>query len=651
MPLDGQLSGDYERNARGYRDRWSEQPHEPVILVSNRGPIEFERAQDALDEHVESRRGSGGVVSGLLCAVQRRPVTWIALAMSEADRLAARQPIYPPRGLEHVALRLVSVPPRTYNRYYNGIANQFLWFAQHYLLTPTRSTRAEEHIERDWETGYRVVNERVAAEVLAALDAYDAEACGDVPVLFQDYHLYLAPAFVRARRPHARLGHFVHIPWPDARYLEMLPGALVREIFAGLAACDLVGFQSTRDARNFLLGAERFLPGARVRWEADGTGTLVVGERQVFARAFPIAISADDVRRCAAAPGPLAEVVGLSQQLQLSPEHKLIVRVDRIEPTKNIVRGFQAYERLLRDHPELHGQVTFLALLVPSRQGVPLYRAYERQMRRVIDRINARYGRPGWQPIVAVVGNNHARALACMHRYDVLLVNPLIDGMNLVVKEGGLLNRRHGVIVLSRTAGAYEQLADSVLGIPPLDIRATAEALFAALEMPVAERTQRARAIRALLEREDAASWLQAQVAMLVAREAPLEVPVEVPMEAASWRNREGVHPVPVLSGASVPEAPARRVALVARGEALPRNGEFPGREAVEAPLGGQRAPLPRREPADPVRRLGALGALGTLDAIDAIDACDTLDALEPSADTRPKRLPGNLPDSILFSS
>jgi len=201
--------------------------------------------------------------------------------------------------------------------------------------------------------------------------------------------------------------------------------------------------------------------------------------------------------------------------LRLTDETQLIVRVDRVEPTKNIVRGFQAYEHLLRHNKEIRGQVVFLALLVPSRQGMAEYRRYERQVRAIIDRINARYGTPDWQPVVAIFGNDRARALACMRRYDVLLVNPVIDGMNLVVKEGALVNRRPGVILLSRTAGAYEQMRDHVVGVPPMDVQATAEALEEALATPLEQRAVNALALKALLNEENAKLWLDAQIAEL----------------------------------------------------------------------------------------------------------------------------------------
>jgi trehalose 6-phosphate synthase len=496
-----------------WREAISARSSDRVLIVSNRGPVEHcfqEGGTPAI------RPGCGGVVSGLLCALGERPTTWIALAMTDADRVVAARgrSVRLPEGLSHIDLRLVDVPAATYRRYYDGISNKVLWFTQHYLFPAASGCPLGKRVHDDWERGYRATNEAVAAAVLAEL-----ERTPEALVLFQDYHLYLAPARVRATRPNARLAQFIHIPWPEARCWEQLPNGMAHAIFEGLAANDIIGFQTPRDARNFLDGAPSFLPGARVvREEVDGASVLLWQGRRILARAYPIAVTPREVRAQTRRPEAQAAYSALVDELRLDDLHRLIVRVDRVEPTKNIVRGFEAYERLLAQHPEHRGLVTFLALLVPSRQTMAAYRAYERQVRAAIARVNARFGTEQWQPIVAVFGNDRERALACMRRYDVLLVNPLIDGMNLVVKEGGLVNARGGVAILSRTAGAYAQLHAHVLGIAPTDVPATATALHTALTLPAEERAVRARGLRNLLQEEDARLWLGAQLDDLARR-------------------------------------------------------------------------------------------------------------------------------------
>jgi trehalose 6-phosphate synthase len=330
--------------------------------------------------------------------------------------------------------------------------------------------------------------------------------------MFQDYHLYLAPGFVRERLPWARLAHFVHIPWPEARYWELAPDVMTQGIFAGLAANDIVGFQTERDARNFLDGAQRFLSDATIEDAAPGeVGALLVDGRRVSARVYPIAVTPADVFAQANADTG-DETAELLARARPTLGHKLIVRVDRVEPTKNIVAGFRAYERMLQRHKRMQGQVTFVALLVPSREGLAEYRAVMRETQHAIERINKRYGTATWQPIIALFGNDRARALACMRQFDALLVNPLLDGMNLVVKEGALVNDRAGVIVLSRTAGAYEQLGHYTLGVPPTDTDAIADALYQALTMSAHDRRARATGMLNILLGESATTWLQSQL-------------------------------------------------------------------------------------------------------------------------------------------
>jgi trehalose 6-phosphate synthase len=202
--------------------------------------------------------------------------------------------------------------------------------------------------------------------------------------------------------------------------------------------------------------------------------------------------------------------------MTLNQGKKLIVRIDRVEPTKNIVRGFQAYERMLQSHPELCGEVIFLALLVPSREKLAEYSVYENNVRNIIERINIQYRKENWQPIITAFGNNRVRALISLQYYDVLLVNPLIDGMNLVVKEGGILNKRSGVIILSRTTGVHDTLGDHVLSIAPLDIEATA--LYRALIMSPEERMSRGDKVRNILSNEDATQWFDKQMRHLLGR-------------------------------------------------------------------------------------------------------------------------------------
>ena len=476
-----------------------------IIFVTNRGPIEHEFDRRG---HSVAHRGAGGVVTGLISAAEGRNVTWIALAMTDADRIAARNqkasqhPLSEAPTLHPV---LVSVPQMAYHRYYDGFSNRILWFTQHGMAHTLKISTLRAY----WEDGYKAVNQAVADKVVDSIRA----AGSATPVMFHDYHLYLAPRMVRDRMPQALLHHFVHIPWPEPRMWERLPRDIVRSIFDGLLANDTIGMQTQRDTEHFAAGAMRYLRGAWVSTSGDAIHWR--GHTTVL-RAHPIAVTPSSIRAAAHSAPAERKAAALLRRAGVAQGRKLILRVDRVEPTKNIVRGFRAYERLLRLHPHLHGKVVFLALLVPSRETMREYREYSRKVREIIARINTMYGTDGWEPVIAVYGNDHARALACMRQYDVLLVNPLIDGMNLVVKEGGLVNERNGVIVLSDKAGAHAQLRDGTLGINARSVVATANALYQALVMPVVRRARMANWVRIHLQQESAGQWLTRQLVTLM---------------------------------------------------------------------------------------------------------------------------------------
>jgi trehalose 6-phosphate synthase len=335
---------------------------------------------------------------------------------------------------------------------------------------------------------------------------------------------------VRERVPRARLLHFVHIPWPRVGIWRRLPPEIARRIHEGLAANDVIGFQTERDAQYFLESATYFLRGARYVGAAN---TLLWRGRRVHVGVYPIALSPTTVVTAARSSEAEAAAEAILEQVGLDRGRQLILRVDRMEPTKNIVRGFDAYERLLVAHPELRGRVVFLALLVPSREGLRAYQHYAAMVQQTIARINAAYGREGWQPIIAVSGNDHRRALACMRHCDVLLVNPLIDGMNLVAKEAGLVNERNGTIVLSREAGAYTQLAAGVLGVDPCDVAATTDAIYTALTLPHPERAALAKRVRDVLLSECADCWLDQQLTALA--DATEFVLTDAALDSESW--------------------------------------------------------------------------------------------------------------------
>jgi trehalose 6-phosphate synthase len=358
---------------------------------------------------------------------------------------------------------------------------------------------------RAWQNGYVAVNDAFASAVLRQAPRSDPSP----RIMLHDYHLYLAADPIRRARPGAVLNHFTHIPWPPSSLWQVLAPAMREAICRGLAATDVVGFQTDRYAHNFLRSVESFLPEMRVDYAA---GTVVGPNGHVaHARSYPISIDVASTRRAAGSRAARRR----REQLLAGAREEIILRVDRLEPSKNILRGFAAFEALLARNPRYRGRVTFLAFLVPSRTNLREYGHYGRQVQGAVDRINARYGRAGYRPVQLFYENDYAQAMAGLSIADVILVNPLVDGMNLVAKETVVVNDRPGVLVLSETAGAFDQMAGGVLPVAPADVVGTADAMRTALEMPIAERAARLASLRAGVEAEDITWWLARQLADL----------------------------------------------------------------------------------------------------------------------------------------
>src|SRR5260370_6604675 len=241
---------------------------------------------------------------------------------------------------------------------------------------------------------------------------------------------------------------------------------------------------------------------------AEAEGVVMYGGRLVWVRAYPVSIDVDAMRQLSESP----RVRELEAEVASWRPEKLIVRVDRTDPSKNLIRGFLACERLLEDHPEFHGRFTLWAFLQPSRQDVVAYRQYLDLVRSTVDRINSRFQTGAWEPIRLDLGEDIHRALAAYRSYDVLLVNPILDGMNLVAKEGPVVNQRSGVLVLSESAGAHEELGVHGLSVNPFDVEITAEAIHRALEMSPAERADRSQAINQIVSTNDVARWIRHQL-------------------------------------------------------------------------------------------------------------------------------------------
>jgi trehalose 6-phosphate synthase len=473
----------------------------PLILVSNRGPVTFARRPGG---ELERLRGGGGLVTALMGLTEHSPALWISAAISEGDEEVAREAgggsfELPGLGTDTRG-RFVTIDHATYHAYYNVVANPMLWFIQHYLwdLSNAPDLRLEE--KDAWENGYLAANASFAESVNEEL-ASDPDRI----VMLHDYHLYTAPEGIRAEHPEAFLHFFVHIPWSQPDYWRILPPEVREAILRGLLANDIIAFHTRRYARNFLLCCEDLLDLAvdyerlQVRWEG----------REVWVRHYPISVNAPMFEELARSP----EVAEEEGPMLRRRRQYLIVRVDRTDLSKNTLRGFKAFDAFLDRHPEFHEDITFFALLQPSRQDVDEYVEYLSKIEDVVSHINTKHGNTDWMPIDLRIESNIHRAVAAYKHYDVLLVNPIYDGMNLIAKEAPLVNERDGVMILSENAGAHEELGSFAISINPFDVDDQADALHRALVMPADERADRIREIKRIVRENDVGKWLSAQQA------------------------------------------------------------------------------------------------------------------------------------------
>jgi trehalose 6-phosphate synthase len=478
-----------------------------ILVAANRGPVSFRRDDGGA---LSVSRGGGGLVSGLSSVASHQDLLWVCAAMSDADRAAARAA---PGGMLSLdgnpsvsnggsAVRMLDIPAEIFNRAYNTVANSVLWFVHHMLYDTPNQPQFGMAFRRDWEA-YRQYNLAFAEALATGPDGPDTRRA-----VVQDYHLTLAPRMLADLSPGLPIAHFSHTPWAPVDYFRLLPDEVAAEVLDGILGADHAGFLSGRWANAFVdccehvLGAEVDAGRRRISYRGHvtsvGVHSLGVDAPELVSRG-----AEQDVETRMTA---LREVIG---------ERKLIVRVDRTELSKNIVRGLAAYRELLLAHPEWQGNVMMLALAYPSRHDLAEYREYAANVQRLASAINDEFGRPGWDPILLSADDDYPRSLAGYRLADVLLVNPIRDGMNLVAKEGPILSDRASVLVLSREAGAADELGQDALLVNPFDVSGTAAALHDALMMSDKERIRRCRSLAAAGGAVPPAAWLASQVGAL----------------------------------------------------------------------------------------------------------------------------------------
>ncbi len=449
----------------------------PVVVVSNRGPLSFRRDEDG---GLVARRGAGGLVSGIGPLVAGTEALWVAAAMSDGDREAAAAGVV---DAEDFRVKLLALDPEAYRLAYDVVSNQILWFIHHGLYHLPREPAFGPELADAWQA-YREVNAAFA-------DAVAETAPDGAAVLVQDYHLGLLGLGLAERRPDLAAVHFSHTPFATPSWLRVLPPHIAGEVLSGLAAHRACGFHTRGWADDFLACAREVL--------ALAPATFV----------SPLPTDPDDVRRAAASPACDAALAEIDATVG---DRRVIARVDRIELSKNLERGFLAYDELLARSPRWRERVVFVASVYPSRTGVPAYLEYQARVEEVVARVNERWGTPDWTPVLYDTRDDYPHSVAVLRRADVLLVNPIRDGLNLVAKEGAIVNERSAVLCLSREAGVWDEVGEAALEVQPYDLVGTAEALEAGLDMPAADRAARAARLRELSVARRPSDWLADQL-------------------------------------------------------------------------------------------------------------------------------------------
>jgi trehalose 6-phosphate synthase len=456
-----------------------------IVLVSNRGPLAFH----LVEGRPEPTTVGGGLAGALRPLVAGTGATWVAAALNEADRAAAGLGMMVDEGIR---IELVDPDPELFAMAYNLVSNSTLWFCHHHLFDAPRRPRLDRRWREAWDA-YRELNQLFAVRLSKV-------APEGGRVLVQDYHLALVATELVRLRPDLRTAHFTHTPFADPSVLRMLPTPAREELLAGMAAFGACGFHSDRWANAYLAGLSEL--------EIGTAGYL--GPNPTYVS--PLAIDPEQLTESAADPS-VAEAALRIDEWVGDPDRQVVVRVDRMELSKNLLRGFWAFDELLEREPHRRGRVVFVALAYPTRQGLPEYLAYQNEVESTVARINERWGTPDWTPIVLDVEDDYTRSLAALTRYDVLLVNPVRDGLNLVAKEGPLVNERHGVLALSREAGAFDELGPACLEVNPFDVSATADVIAGALDLGRDERLAMADELVTRIRARRPSDWLDDQLA------------------------------------------------------------------------------------------------------------------------------------------
>jgi trehalose 6-phosphate synthase/phosphatase len=448
-----------------------------LLIVSNRLPVTARRTDDGMT----LARSVGGLASALRGPHASSESWWIGW-VGDAKGLDAKERSEIREQLRTMRAAHVSVDPADARVFYGKLSNGILWPLFHDRL---------DRLPLDlggWDV-YERVNERFADAVA------ELWRPGDL-VWIHDYHLMRLPALLRARIPQARIGFFLHTPFPNPEMFLVLPAR--RWLVEGMLGADLIGFHTRRYRGHFTAALRRLLG-----TEMDADSHVRIGGRAIQLGIFPIGIDAEDFNRRASK----RDVIVKSLEHR-SVRERLLLGIDRLDYTKGIPRRLAAMERLLETHPEWRRNVRLVQVAVPSRGSVSAYRTFRREVEQLVSRINGRFATSTWMPIHYLHQTLDTDELIALYRAaDVMLVTPVRDGMNLVAKEFvACRGDETGVLVLSEFAGAADDL-QSALVVNPYDIGGVADAIHRALTMEGPERRRRMREMRETVFAHDVHWW------------------------------------------------------------------------------------------------------------------------------------------------
>ena len=467
-----------------------------LILASNRGPVEFYRENN----EIKTRMGSGGLVSTLLPLMERVKGTWIAASNNPVDIQVANQ--YPGRNVPidfenpKFYVPFLNFDVKVYDDYYDVISNSVLWYIHHYMWKYPKNEKQKDEIFQAWQNGYVPVNQGFAEKIVELIESNKKKTV----VMLQDYHLYLTASYISNKVDDTFLSQFIHVPWPESDYFSILPAYMKDSILEGLLSNDLVGFHIPRYVDNFLMSCQGFAD------KVDYQDRVVhYNGHETMVRSYPISVDIDSLKQIAKSP----EVIQYEDQIQkIKSNNFLIYRTDRADLSKNILRGFEAYDQFLKDHTEYHGDVKFLVTGKSTRENLEDYKKYRSSIKKLIDKINLEYSTSEWEPITEIFEAPYELVVAALKNYDCLMVNPICDGMNIVSKEGSILNEKNGILILSEEAGSYDELKNYSLNVDPYDIDETADAIYQAVTMNKKERIANINGLKNTIENNTVTDWI-----------------------------------------------------------------------------------------------------------------------------------------------